>query len=189
MEISSLILDGLRRNDHKAQRELYDLTLPFLRAICSRYLYDQSSIMDILQESYISIFTQIHRYDASKGQLTKWITTILINKCINQNKKVSRRNESEFEIKIHDIGERDAVSNMTDEDLLFILKKMPSGLLNVFNLYIIDGYSHQEISEVLDISILSSRKKLSRAKQWLQSTFRNDEKTIIYLQNSINQAL
>lgn len=189
MEIKSLIIDGIKQKDHKTQREFYDLTLPYLRAICSRYLYDQSSIMDVLQESYISIFTQIDKYDSTKGYFSKWMTTIVINKSINLNKKVSRRKESEFEIKIHDIGERDAVSHMTDEDLIFILKKMPSGLLNVFNLYIIDGYTHQEISEVLDISVLSSRKKLSRARQWLQSTFRNDEKTIFYLQNSINQAL
>jgi DNA-directed RNA polymerase specialized sigma24 family protein len=78
---------------------------------------------------------------------------------------------------------------MTDEDLLFILKKIPSELLDVFYLNIIDGYSHQEISELINISVLSSRKKPSRVRQWLESTFRNDEKTIIYLQNSISQAL
>ena len=189
MEIKSLIFDGLKKQDHRAQREFYDLMLPYLRAICSRYLYDKSSIKDVLQESFISIFSKINSFDSKKGSLKKWSSTIVINNSINQNKKIARHQESEFEIKIHDLGESNAVSKMTDEDLLFILKKMPSDLLDVFNLSIIDGYSHQEISELLSISVLSSRKKLSRARQWLQSTFRNDDKTIIYLQNSISQAL
>ena len=189
MEINSLIIDGLQKQDHRAQREFYDLMLPYLRAICSRYLYEKSNIKDVLQESFISIFTKIDSFDSKKGSLRKWSSTIVINNSINQNRKTSRRQESQFEIKIHDLGESNAVLNMSDEDLLFILKKMPSELLDVFNLNVIDGYSHQEISDILHISILSSRKKLSRARKWLQTTFRNDEKTIIYLQNSINQAL
>ena len=189
MEINSLILERLKKQDHRAQREFYDLMLPYLRAICSRYLYDKSNVKDILQESFISIFTNIDSFDSQKGNIRKWSSTVVINKSINQNKKIARRQESKFEIKIHDLGESDAVSKMTDEDLLFILKKMPPELLDVFNLNIIDGYSHREISDLLSISVLASRKKLSRARQWLQSTFRNDDKTIIYLQNSINQAL
>lgn len=189
MKISTLIIEGLKKQDHRAQREFYDLMLPYLRAICSRYLYDKSCIKDVLQESFIAIFTKFSSFDPSKGNLRKWSSTIVINNAINQNRKSGTRKESEFKIEIHDSGAIDAVSKMSDEDLLFILKKMPAELLDVFNLNVIDGYSHQEISELLNITVLSSRKKLSRARQWLQSTFKNDDKTIIYLQNSINQAL
>ena len=158
--------------DRKAQKQLYGLLLPYLRAIASRYLRDTSFVKDVLQESFVKIFKNIEHYDANKAPLKQWAARITINSSINYNKRVIGTPSEEFIIEKHQRAvEPGVLQKFTDENLLAILKKMPGNFFEIFNLSVIDGYSHAEIAVMLNINESLSRKRLSRAKLWLKKTF------------------
>lgn len=188
MHIEKNIIQLCKGGNNKSQRKLYFLLLPYLTAICSRYIWDQSYKKDVLQEAFILIFKNIKSYQEEKGTFSKWATRILINTTISFNKRIKRNAVEAFTLQVHDTEDgSDNFLKMSTEDLLFILRKMPQETFVVFNLYIIDGFDHKEIADMLSISDMASRKRLSRARSWIQRTFINDEKTIFYLQSAINK--
>ena len=157
--------------ERKAQKQLYELLLPYLRAVANRYLRDTSYMKDALQESFIKIFKNIGKYDSSKAPLNKWSAKIVVNCCLNYNeRKIGIPNE-EFEADQHVIAIPPSIlQNFSDEHLLYILKQMPTGYFEVFNLFAIDKYRHDEIACMLGINEALSRKRLSRARNWLKKT-------------------
>lgn len=172
MPIDRKLIQACIAQNHEAQKQLYKLLLPYLRAIANRYLRDTSYIKDVLQESFIKIFKSVDTYDFEKAPLQQWAAKITINSCFNYNKRVIGVPKEEFNVALHEIAiSPSSISNYSNESLLFILKQMPEGYFEVFNLFIIDGYSHKEIAPILKISEALSRKRLSRAKLWLKKTF------------------
>lgn len=164
----SLIYSCIKQ-DRAAQQQLYRLLLPYLRAVATRYLRDNSYFKDALQESFIKIFRNIGKYDSKKAPLKNWAAKIVVNTCLDFNNRVIGEPVEEFQVAVHEQADLPEVLNdLTDETLLKLLKGMPKGYFEVFNLFVIDEYSHQEIADFLGITVSSSRKKLSRAKVWLQ---------------------
>lgn len=187
MQISPDIIKACQKGNPTQQKELYLILLPYLRAVCSRYIRNNDAIKDVLQEAFIFIFNNIHTFDANKGLFHKWATRITINATLNYNKKVFKLTTDEFVLTVHDLPDLEGnVSKLLDDELLQILKKMPRDFYDIFNLSVIECYSHKEIGELLNIRESLSRKRLSRAKDWLKKTFINDKKTIIHLQYLIS---
>jgi len=169
MKVDFELIDRCKSNRRNAQNELYRLLLPYLKAICRRYIIKKDDLKDVLQESFILIFNKIDRYDASKGTFYSWAVRIAINATINYNQRVSVTNEEEFKTDLHEQDtEPEAYLNLTNDELLSIIRRMPKELFYVFNLYIIDGYQHQEIAELMGISVALSRKRLSRGRNWIK---------------------
>lgn len=172
MQIDHALIKACVDQNRKAQKQLYVQLLPYLRAVASRYLRDTSYAKDVLQESFVKIFKGIGQYDFDKAPIKHWAAKITINHCLNYNKRVIGLPKDEFVPAKH---ETPVISinthNWTDENLMAILKQMPEGYFEVFNLFVIDEYRHEEISKMLDISEASSRKKLSRAKIWLRKNY------------------
>ncbi|MFT5263414.1 MAG: RNA polymerase sigma factor (sigma-70 family) [Polaribacter sp.] len=167
-EEQSLIQSCVRQK-RDAQQQLYRLLLPYLRAVATRYLRDTSYGKDVLQESFVKIFRSIEKYDPKKAPLKNWAARIVINTCLNYNDRVIGAPDEELNVEVHDHSELpEVLANLTDDRLLAILKKMPKGYFEVFNLHVIDGYNHQEIADLLGMTEGSSRKRLSRAKGWLE---------------------
>jgi RNA polymerase sigma-70 factor, ECF subfamily len=153
-----------------AQQQLYRQLLPYLRAVATRYLRDGSYVKDVLQEAFVKVFRHLEKYDPAKAPLKNWAARIVINTCLNYNERVIGLPDDELTIEQHDLAEwpEDSMNNWTDDELLALLKEMPVGYFEVFNLYVIDGYNHKEIAELLGTNEGACRKKLSRAKLWLQ---------------------
>lgn len=169
MQAEQSLIQSCIRQKRDAQQALYRLLLPYLRAVATRYLRDTSYVKDVLQESFVKIFRSIDKYDPQKAPLKSWAARIVINTAINYNDRVIGTPTEEFMIDAHEQSELpEVLENLTDDALLALLKEMPKGYFEIFNLYVIDGYSHKEIAEMLDTTEASSRKKLSRAKAWLQ---------------------
>lgn len=174
MEINKALIKNCLAQKPIAQRELYDLLVPYLRAIANRYLRNESYSLDALQESFIKIFRSLEKYDSEKSPFKLWAARIVINTCINYNKRIIGQPTDEFKPELQDISINFTdFSIFTDEHLLAILKQMPDKYYEVFNLSIIDGYSHAEIAEILKISEVNSRKQLSRARKWLLDVFKD----------------
>ncbi|MGK0364737.1 MAG: RNA polymerase sigma factor (sigma-70 family) [Saprospiraceae bacterium] len=172
MEISQQLIKSCQAQNRAAQKELYLALLPYLRAVINRYLRDNSYEKDVLQESFVKVFRSISKYDPDKAPVKNWAARIVINTCINYNERIIGLPAEEFIAEAHEsrISEEINVEEITDEKMLNVLKEMPKGYFEVFNLFVIDEYSHKEIAAILNIAEAVSRKKLSRAKNWLRKS-------------------
>lgn len=169
--IDKELINSCVSQNRNAQKQLYSLLLPYLRAIANWYLRDNSYSKDVLQESFVKIFRSINSYQSLKAPIKQWAAKITINTCLNYNKRIIGTPKEEFIIEKHQVLSLEEFEERSNEDILVLLKKMPEPHFEVFNLFLIDGYSHKEISELLNISATLSRKRLSRAKSWLKKTF------------------
>lgn len=163
----SLIKDCLA-NQRAAQRELYDHCLPYLSLIAKRYLRGEAGLKDILQDSFLQIFSKLHQYDSAKASFKTWSTRIVINNCLKRNERQVRLAEEVFSPEEHTSAiAPEALRKLNEQELLDWLRNMPRDLHTVFLLHVVDGFSHQEIASMLNISAASSRQRLSRARKWL----------------------
>lgn len=186
MEINQEIINHCLNGDTKAQKLLYLYLVPYMKAIAFRYLRDSSFSKDVLQESFIKIFKKLESFNPQKASIKSWAAKVVINTSLNFNQRVIGEPNVELEIEKHDvISLNNVLEDLSEEHILNLLKKMPRQWFDVFNLYIIDGYSHQEISELLNISLPLSRKRLSRGREWVKKTFKAIEASEEKLLNNI----
>lgn len=177
MKIESSLIYACKQFDSTKQKELYCILLPYLMAVCLRYIDDKAAAQDVLQESFISIFKKIDQFDETKGVFHKWAVRVVVNTTFNYNKKNKKYRVEELVVDTHDYIEvEDTVEDINDEKLIQLMSVMPMELYKVFNLYVVEEYSHKEIGQLLKISTELSRKKLSRARKWIQMAIAKDEK-------------
>src|SRR5579871_6574791 len=163
------IFQGCLKNQAEAQKELYNRYSPKMLAVCYRYAHNREDAEDMLQEGFIKIFSQIHTFQ-NKGAFEGWVRRIMVHTCINNLKKNKRFNESVDLIYANSIQirEESVPSIVQAKQVVECIRLLPIGYRTVLNLYAIEGYSHKEISEMLDIEESTSRSQYTRAKQMLE---------------------
>ncbi len=163
------IFQGCLRNDAAAQRELYNRYSPKMLAVCYRFGHNREDAEDMLQEGFIKVFSQLHTFQ-NKGAFEGWIRRIIVHTCINNLKKNKRFNESVDIVYASSIQTREesVPSIVQAKQIVECIRMLPIGYRTVLNLYAIEGYSHKEISEMLDIEESTSRSQYTRAKQMLE---------------------
>src|ERR1700710_1390106 len=163
------IITGCLHNDPSSQRELYNRYSPKMLSVCYRFGQSREDAEDMLQEGFIKVFTQIHTFQ-NKGAFEGWIRRIIVHTCINNLKKNKRFNES-VDI-IHattlQVREETVPSIVQAKQVVECIRLLPLGYRTVLNLYAIEGYSHKEISIMLEIEESTSRSQYTRAKQMLE---------------------
>jgi RNA polymerase sigma factor (sigma-70 family) len=163
------ILSGCLQNDPVAQRELYTKYSPKMLSVCYRFAHNREDAEDMLQDGFIKVYSQIHTFQ-NKGAFEGWIRRIVVHTCINHLKKNKKFNES-VDI-IHATGvqiREDSVPSIVQaKQVVECIRLLPIGYRTVLNLYAIEGYSHKEISEMLDVEESTSRSQYTRAKQMLE---------------------
>ncbi|MCY4781001.1 sigma-70 family RNA polymerase sigma factor [Sphingobacterium sp. UT-1RO-CII-1] len=170
MEKDSLdkIWGACLRRSRKAQFELYQLFSKKMFAICIRYTESEQEAEDVLQIGFLKVFTNCHDYKGN-GSLEGWIRRIIINTALEfhrKNKYTFTNNADEHLQSI--ISSQETHHPIYYKDLLSLVKTLPLGYRTVFNLAIIEGYSHKEIAIMLSISEGNSKSQLSRARLWLK---------------------
>lgn len=163
------ILQGCLQNNAASQRELYTRYSPKMLAVCYRFAHNREDAEDMLQEGFIKVFSQIHTF-RNQGAFEGWIRRIMVHTCINHLKKNKRFNESVDIIHATTIQVReDSVPSIVQaKQIVECIRLLPMGYRTVLNLYAIEGYSHKEIAEMLDIEESTSRSQYTRAKQMLE---------------------
>ena len=169
------LIENCKIEDTKAQSELYKLFSSKLFALCLKYSRNYDEAEDNLQDAFITIFKKIEQYK-NKGSFEGWLKRITINTALQRY-----RNEKVFDI----INENtiEEVEIEVDEDsisidyLLQIIQELPDRYRLVFNLYVLDGYSHKQIADMLKITIGTSKSNLARARQALKQTIENYKAT------------
>ncbi len=163
------ILKGCLNNEATAQRELYNRYSPKMLAVCYRFAHNREDAEDMLQEGFIKVFLQMHTFE-NRGAFEGWVRRIVVHTCINILKKNKKFNES-VDI-IHATGvqvREDSVPAIIQaKQVVECIRLLPIGYRTVLNLYAVEGYSHREISNMLDIEESTSRSQYTRAKAMLE---------------------
>jgi RNA polymerase sigma-70 factor, ECF subfamily len=168
------LLEACKKNDRKGQKELFELLLPYLRNICYRYLQHYHFLDDTLQETFIRFFRHIDTYDKDKGSLKSWAGKIAIHCSLEQNRKAKNTQRIEDSKARQMSIPADAAQQLSADHILSILAKIPDEQRTVFMMHCIDGYSHAEIAQLLNIDESNSRKRLSRAREQLKEWLREE---------------
>lgn len=169
------LIENCKINDTKAQGELYKLFSSKLFSVCLKYSRNYAEAEDNLQDAFLTIFNKIEQYK-NKGSFEGWLKRITVNTVLQRY-----RNEKVFDIINENLIED--VELEVDEDhisityLLQIIQELPDRYRLVFNLYVLDGYSHKEIADMLDINVGTSKSNLARARQILKQTIENYKTT------------
>jgi RNA polymerase sigma factor (sigma-70 family) len=171
------IISGCKRNDRRAQELLYRNFYRAMMTICVRYTKNEADALDVLNTGFYKVYRNIDKYDAKKATLYTWIRTIVINSCLNFIKARETRsawNELDQAASVH--LSPDVFGKMSSEEILRLVRQLPPATQAVFNLYVMEGFTHKEIGQLLSISDGTSKWHLSEARRILQHLINNEEK-------------
>jgi RNA polymerase sigma factor (sigma-70 family) len=162
------LIEGCITGDRKMQRELYNRFASKMYGVCLRYAGNGEEAEDILQEGFIKVYNKIGSFKGT-GSLEGWIRRIFVNTAIEHFRRkaylqpITEREENSLETKYLSI-----LDDLAERDIIQLIQQLSPGYRTVFNMYVVEGYTHKEIAEALGISEGTSKSQLSRAKSILQ---------------------
>lgn len=163
-------IEGAKAGDRRSQKAIYDMLSGKMYAVCLRYMGDRDTAADILQDGFVTLFTKLDSF-SGEGSFEGWARRIFVNTALMSLRKKDALKDSEDVDAAWNITSDDptAIEKIGYKDLLEMVAALPPGFRTVFNMYVIEGYSHKEIGEELGISETTSRSQLQRARVLLQS--------------------
>jgi len=158
------LIQACVRRERWAQKALYETYYSQMMGVCLRYANDEEEALDILHEGFIKVFRHIKKYQPGTS-LTAWVRRIMVNTSIDYYRKNMRRRTEDIE-QAYDLSstDADAISQCSEREILAAIQELTPAYRAVFNLYIIEGYSHREIADMLDITESTSRSNLVKAR-------------------------
>lgn len=172
------IIDGCKNHDRKAQEQLYRQFYRVMMTLCLRYTKNDADALEVLNTGFYKAFKNIAKYDASQASIYTWIRTIIINSCLDFiKKKVSQVETREVDEALSIDLPPDIISKMSANEILQLVRQLSPATQAVFNLYVIEGYNHNEIAGLMKISAGTSKWHLSEARKRLQKMLTEQQKT------------
>ena len=164
------LIAGCKAGKPRAQKELFELYASAMMSVCVRYVTDRETAQDVLQDGFIKLYTKIDTYSGS-GSFGGWVRRIFVttsleylrqNDALKQSASIEEYSDSII------TNDETVLDKLSADDLMDCIANLPDGYRTVFNLYAIEGYSHTEIAEMLEINESTSRSQLMRARKMLQ---------------------
>jgi RNA polymerase sigma factor (sigma-70 family) len=173
LDLEKVIAGCLQQNEN-CQRLLFNMYAPKILTTCRRYANTSLDANDILQDTFIRVFEKIHQFDAAKGNIEAWMRRIAVNIALKAlRKKLPDMVDLDEVPEILDVEHGEDMNDITEEEILTMISSLPLGYKTVFNLFVIEGLSHQEIANELQISVQTSKSQLFKAKQLLKEKINN----------------
>jgi RNA polymerase sigma-70 factor (ECF subfamily) len=173
------LIQGCILGDKKSQEALFRTYSGKMLAVCRRYTRHHMEAEDVLQDAFIKVFRNIQRFE-QRGSLEGWIRRIVVNTALKNRDKKSFTNEQIGVEVDQSMGRLPAIySDLGTDDLMQVIGRLPEGYRLVFNLYAIEGYSHKEIADLLDIGESTSRSQLVKARKMLQEMILQAQKIAV----------
>lgn len=170
IDLNSKIVEDCKQNDAKAQMRLYDMYCDAMYIIAKRYVKDSFTAEDLMQDAFIKVFKNIQSF---KGEVTigAWIKKIMINQCLDylKKKRIELVSIEEKELNVADDDDWTVKEEVNVQTITMAINSLPDKYKVVLNLYLLEGYDHQEIAQVLNITEVNSRSQLMRGKNKLKS--------------------
>lgn len=167
-------IDKAQKGDPKSQKAIYDFLSSKMFAVCLRYMGDREQAEDILQDGFVTLFSKLDSYSGA-GSFEGWARKIFVNTALMSLRKrdLLRNTEDVSEARGIEHNAPSAIENIGYRDLIKMISELPPGFRTVFNMYVIEGYSHKEIAQELGVSETTSRSQLQRARVLLQSKIKD----------------
>ena len=164
------LVEQCKKGDRRAQKRVYDSLSGKMFAVCLRYMGDRDAAADILQDGFVTLFTKLDSY-SGEGSFEGWARKIFVNTALMslRKKDVLRQTEDVDAAWNITADSPTPIQNIGYQELCRMIAALPPGFRTVFNMYIVEGYSHKEIAEALGISETTSRSQLQRARTLLQN--------------------
>ena len=168
------LIDGCLRGDRRSQQAFHKLYYGKMKVVCMRYTRDSDQAMDILQEGFLKVFNNLDRF-TGVGTLEGWVRRIMVNLSIDRFRKLKHdfillgENQSvedwEDEAEDEELAENDEIYDITPEQIVDAMQQLSPAYRTVFNLYVYEDYSHQDIAEALGISVGTSKSNYAKARK------------------------
>jgi RNA polymerase sigma-70 factor (ECF subfamily) len=181
----NLLIKGCTLNVRESQKKLYNSFYSYGMAICDRYTKRKEDSIEIFNDSFLKIFKEIHRYKPSyadeMNSFKGWIRKIMIYTAIDHNRKYNKHNfnaELDKSIIYLPVDEENAFDMISYDEIIRAIRELSPAYRTVINLFIIDGFSHEEIAGQLGIAVGTSKSNLSKARQQLQKILKKDNQIL-----------
>ncbi len=163
------IISACLKGDRRAQRLLYERYKIPMFTVCLRYGANRMEAEDMLQEGFVAVFKDLYQYDAAKGEFRHWLKRVIVNAALQVLRKQKLQyvelNDGYHQVEAQDVT---IISELSTQELVKMIQLLPVGYRTVFNLYVMDGLSHQEIASELKITESTSKTQLFKAKKLIQ---------------------
>jgi RNA polymerase sigma-70 factor (ECF subfamily) len=169
------IEQGCRKGDNKARKALYEMFGGIMLGLIMRYVNDNEEAKDLLQDGFIQVFDKFGKFTwRGEGSLRAWLSRLFINESLLYLRKSKTMSDYiTIEQEAEEIPDEEDVSNISEQELMGMISRLPVGYRTVFNMYVIDGYSHKKIGKALNISESTSASQFLRAKRLLAKEINN----------------
>lgn len=162
------IIRGCLDGERAAQKALYEHFASKMLGVCMRYAKDRAEAEDMLQEGFLKVFQGLAKYK-HEGSFEGWVRRIMVYNAINYYKHRARKFQEDLDREDYDAPYHDEVlERISAKEIVALIQQLPEGYRMIFNLYAIEGYTHQEIADQLNIAVGTSKSQYSRARQFLQ---------------------
>ncbi|MDR6803066.1 RNA polymerase sigma-70 factor (ECF subfamily) [Dyadobacter sp. BE34] len=162
------LLDGCLQKNRRSQELLYKQFYGYAMSICLRYTRSREEAKEILNDGFLKVFTKLESFDASRPFKT-WLSRIMINTALDHYRQEVRRDVfDDVEVAEQVSVDETVISKLSHEELIGLIQRLTPAYRLVFSLSVIDGYTHEEIAEQLNISVGASKSNLSRAREKLR---------------------
>lgn len=176
------LIKGCIKGESNCQKTLFNRYASPLLGVCQRYARNKEDAEDILQDSFIKIFGKLEQFKA-EGSFEGWMRRVVVNTALK--KYTVNRYTKEFSVEhIFEVAEAastesSSFSHLSEKDLLILINNLPDGYRLIFNLYVVEGYQHDEIANMLGIQASTSRSQLVKARQLLQREILQSQKIAV----------
>ncbi|MFK5855055.1 MAG: sigma-70 family RNA polymerase sigma factor [Bacteroidota bacterium] len=180
------IIEECKKGKHKSFGMLYKKYAPLMLGVCFRYSKTKDEAEDVLQEGFIKVFQKIKSFEG-KGSFEGWMRRIMVNTAINNYKANNKHyyhddidQDNNINLKVDELLPFEVDDNISKNQIVKLIQELPAGYQMVFNLYVIEGLTHQEIADELEVSINTSKSQLSKARKWLRNKILENKKMNSY---------
>lgn len=171
--LEEAIIDGCKRGEPRFQELLYQKYAARMMAVCTRYAKTRFEAEDVFHEAFVKVFKHINTYQ--EGSFEGWMKRIFVNSAINNFRKNQKHynHEQHSDENESSSGEDLILSEISTKELMAVIAQLPEGYRLVFNMYVLEGYTHKEIGELLNIAEGTSKSQLAKAKAFLKKILSN----------------
>jgi RNA polymerase sigma-70 factor (ECF subfamily) len=171
------LIQGCLAGDALCQRQLFNQYSARLMTVCIRYTNDQMEAEDLLMESFVKIYRYLYQYKF-EGSFEGWMRRIVVNGALKKLQRKKIQFEEVVPEKIMETAAPSAYMHLNEKEILELVMQLPEGYRIVFNLFVIEGYSHEEIADMLQIQPGTSRSQLVKARKMLQQQINAQQKIL-----------
>ena len=162
------LIKGCVKNERLAQKRLYERFFSKMMGVCMRYASHREQATEILNMGFLKVFDSIKKFAEKGGSLESWIYRIMVNTAIDYLRAEIRHQHTDIEKSVYAEDTGDVISDLAAEQIFEMVNQLPPSYRAVFNLYVVEGYNHNEIGELLGISEGTSKSNLAKARAKLQ---------------------